>query len=139
MKDENELNEVLVQLLIGPTRDESHYAPLKDVRSYEDLYRLFVRMDQEAAVANRKKLAQINTKKPQNPINPEIWLKTTDVMSYCQISRRTVANYREQKKLAFTKLKKDCFYRQCDVDAMMFNKYNGKQVETNPTVKEVEH
>jgi hypothetical protein len=62
-------------------------------------------------------------------------------MSYCQISRRTVANYREQKKLAFTKLKRDCFYRQCDVDAMMFSKYNGKngkQIETNPTVKEVE-
>lgn len=135
MKNKNELNEMLVQLLNDPTRDENHYAPLKDVHSIQDLHRLFVRMDQEAAVANRKKLAQINTKKPQKPINPEIWLKTADVLSDYPISQRTLANYRKQKKLPYSMLGRDCIYLKNDVDAMMFDKYNGKKVETNPTGK----
>lgn len=138
MKNKNELNRNRSRLPNDSTRDENYYAPLKNVNSNEDLHRLFVSMDQALAVEWRKVMAQLNNKKAQKPKKPEIWLNTTDVMSYCQISRRTVANCRKQKKLAFTKLGNKCFYRQCDVDAMMFDKYNGKKVETDPTGKEVE-
>ncbi|HZK08109.1 MAG TPA: helix-turn-helix domain-containing protein [Bacteroidales bacterium] len=130
MKNENELNDVFQRLMNGAPKDEQHYAPLNGVDCNSDLYRLFNSMDQEAAVACRKIMAQIDKEKPQRPINPEVWLKTADVMSCCQISRRTVANYRDQKKLAFTKIGNKCLYREYDVVAMMFYKYNGKKVET---------
>jgi len=138
MNNKNELNKILERLVNGTPKDEKHYAPLNGVKSIQELHQLFVSMDQEEAVASRKKLAQIVNDKPQKPISHEIWYKTTDVINHYPISRRTLANYRNGNKLPYSQIGRNCYYLKSDVDALMFRKYNGKKMKPNAPENEEE-
>lgn len=128
MNNKNELNNILVRLINGTPKDEKYYARLNGVKSYHELRQVFDSIDQEVAVACRKMVQQNDNIKTTKSTDPEIWLKTADVINHYPISRRTLATYRKEKKLPYSRLGRDCIYQKSEVDALMFRNYNGKKV-----------